>query len=157
LYDPLTMSNSALAVNLRSSSRRSSWFFAQYAGAIVLLVGSACALARGEPTSQALTEMYHPGWTIRDDVPSSIEAIAQTPHGYIWLGTDTGLFRFDGKSFERYHPTSGEDLLPKTIPSLMATSDGGLWIGYAAAGASYLKDGHNINFGEREGLNAGVH
>ena len=37
----------------------------------------------------------------------------------------------------------------------MATSDGGLWIGYAAAGASYLKDGHNINFGEREGLNAG--
>jgi hypothetical protein len=71
-----------------------------------------------------------------------------------WLGTDTGPFRFDGKSFERYHHTSGEDLLPTTIPSLMATSDGGLWIGYAAAGASYLKDGYNMRTREPE---CGVH
>jgi signal transduction histidine kinase/ligand-binding sensor domain-containing protein len=123
--------------------------------AIALLLSSTHVLSRDEPASQSLAELYHSALTIRDGVPSSIEVIAQTQEGYIWLGTDTGLFRFDGKSFERYHPTSGEDLLPGTIPTLMATPDGGLWVGYASAGASFLKDGHNVNFGKPEGLTAG--
>jgi signal transduction histidine kinase/streptogramin lyase len=142
-------------MNLKGSSRQPRCFLAPYVSAIALLLSGAGALAQNEPASQTLSEMYHSGLTIRDGVPSGIEAIAQTQDGYIWLGTDTGLFRFDGKSFERYHPTSGEDLLPGTIPSLMATSDGGLWVGYASAGASFLKDGHNVNFGKREGLTAG--
>ena len=123
--------------------------------AIALLLCSTHVLSRDEPASQTLAELYHLGLTIRDGVPSSIEVVAQTPDGYIWLGTDVGLFRFDGKSFERYRPTSGEDLLPGTIQSLMATPDGGLWVGYGSAGASFLKDGHNVNFGTREGLTAG--
>jgi signal transduction histidine kinase/ligand-binding sensor domain-containing protein len=123
--------------------------------AIALLLCSTHVLSRDEPASQTLAELYHLGLTIRDGVPSSIEVIAQTQDGYIWLGTDVGLFRFDGKSFERYRPSSGEDLLPGTVRSLMATTDGGLWVGYASAGASFLKDGHNVNFGEPEGLTAG--
>jgi signal transduction histidine kinase/streptogramin lyase len=123
--------------------------------AFALLLSSTHALSRDEPASQSLAEMYHSGWTIRDGAPSSIESIAQTQDGYIWLGTDSGLFRFDGKIFERYLPTSGKDLLPETIRTLMATPDGGLWVGYASAGASFIKDGHNVNFGKPEGLTAG--
>lgn len=73
----------------------------------------------------------------------------------MWIGTDTGLFRFDGKSFERYHPSSGEDLRPGTVRSLLATRDGGLWIGYSFAGASFLNQGHNVTFGKQEGLASG--
>jgi signal transduction histidine kinase len=127
---------------------------ALYMSAFVWLL-SVCVFCQAAPASQTLSQMYHSSWTLRDGVPSSIEAIAQTQDGYIWLGTDTGLFRFDGKSFERYHPTSGVDLLPGTIRSLTAIPDGGLWIGYATAGASFLKAGHNVNFGKHEGLTSG--
>jgi signal transduction histidine kinase/streptogramin lyase len=137
------------------SSRQPWCLFALYMSAIVLFLGSTRVLSRDEPASQSLAEMYHSSWTIRDGAPSSIESIAQTQDGYIWLGTDSGLFRFDGKSFERYRPTSGEDLLPETVRTLMATPDGGLWVGYGVAGASLLKDGHNVNFGKPEGLTAG--
>src|SRR5271170_5049681 len=82
-----------------------------YVSSAAWLLASTCVLVRAEQASQTLSEMYHSSWTIRDGIPSSIEAIEQTKDGYLWLGTDVGLFRFDGKSFERYHPTSGEDLL----------------------------------------------
>jgi signal transduction histidine kinase/ligand-binding sensor domain-containing protein len=142
-------------MNLDRSSKCTRRSFAPYMNAFVWLLTSGCAFGQAAAASQTLSEMYHSSWTIRDGVPSSIEAIAQTQDGYIWLGTDTGLFRFDGKRFERYHPSSGADFLPGTIPSLMATPDGGLWIGYAFAGASFLKDGHNVNFGAHEGLTSG--
>ena len=142
-------------MNFIGSSRQPTRFLGFCTSAIVLLLSSPRVLCRDEPASQSLVEMYHSGWTIRDGAPSSIESIAQTQDGYIWLGTDSGLFRFDGQSFERYRPTSGEDLLPGTIQTLMATPDGGLWVGYASVGASFLKDGHNVNFGKPEGLTVG--
>jgi signal transduction histidine kinase/ligand-binding sensor domain-containing protein len=118
-----------------------------------LLIG---ASAFGQsPGTQTLFQMYHSSWTIRDGVPSNIEAIVQTRDGYLWMGTDAGLFRFDGRKFERYRPSSGDPLLPGTIPTIKATPDGGLWIGYSTRGASFLKDGHNVNFGPAEGLTAG--
>jgi signal transduction histidine kinase/ligand-binding sensor domain-containing protein len=142
-------------MNFIGSSRQPTRFLGFCTSAIVLLLSSPHVLCRDEPASQSLAEMYHSGWTIRDGAPSSIESIAQTQDGYIWLGTDSGLFRFDGQSFERYRPTSGEDLLPGTIQTLMATPEGGLWVGYASVGASFLKDGHNVNFGKPEGLTVG--
>ncbi len=112
-------------------------------------------LAQEPRRIQTLAEMYHSSWTIRSGAPSSIEAIAQTQDGYLWIGTDTGLFRFDGRAFERYHPASGEDILTGTVQSLLASRDGGLWISYGFPGASFLKQGHNVNFGKAEGLTSG--
>jgi hypothetical protein len=45
----------------------------------------------------------------------------------------TGLFRFDGRKFERYHPSSGDPLLLGTISTITATPDGGLWIAHIAS------------------------
>ena len=126
-----------------------------YVVAIIWLLAGGCLFCQVADASQTLPQMYHSRWTIRDGAPSGIETIAQTLDGYIWLGTDNGLVRFDGRSFERYHPSSGEDLHPGTIVALLATPDGGLWIGYAMPGASFLKAGHNVNFGAREGLTHG--
>jgi signal transduction histidine kinase/ligand-binding sensor domain-containing protein len=141
-------------VHLCGSIGRWEWSHARYLSAISWLFISASTLGQS-PTTQALSEMYHTRWTIRDGVPSNIEAIAQTRDGYIWLGTDTGLFRFDGRRFERFQPSSGDPLSPGTIPTITATPDGGLWVGYQSAGASFLKNGHNVNFGQAEGLTAG--
>lgn len=103
-------------------------------------------------SAQTLAQMYHARWTVRDGAPRNINRIAQTADGFIWLGTDNGLFRFDGQSFDRYQPSSGEPFPGTQIGSLKAVADGGLWIGYGRVGASFLKGGRNTNYGEQSGL-----
>lgn len=66
-------------------------------------------------------------------------SMAQTPDGYLWLGTEFGLFRFDGL---RNHPwQSPSQSLPSTmVMSLLAARDGSLWIG-TDKGLAKWKDG----------------
>ena len=68
---------------------------------------------------------------VGDDGPrqNSIEAIAQTPDGYLWLGTTAGLMRFDGNGFTRYTRRDHTALPHDWIVSLVADRDGRLWIG----------------------------
>ena len=81
-------------------------------------------------------------------------SIAQTTDGYLWLATANGLYRFDGVRFERYEPQVGAFPNPD-IGSLLADSDGGLWISYRYEGLSYLKNNSLTDFGAREGLPPG--
>ena len=62
-------------------------------------------------------------------LPDSPNAIAQTKDGYLWIGTNSGLLRFDGLRF-----TPWQDLTPNAprlagVYSLLGDSDGSLWIG----------------------------
>lgn len=58
-----------------------------------------------------------------------IWAIAQAPDGYLWLGTEFGLLRFDGVRAIRWQPPT-EQALPSTeVRSLRWARDGRLWIG----------------------------
>jgi ligand-binding sensor domain-containing protein len=44
-----------------------------------------------------ISQYAHTSWKIRDGfAKGSINSIAQTPDGYLWLGTQFGLVRFDG-------------------------------------------------------------
>jgi signal transduction histidine kinase/ligand-binding sensor domain-containing protein len=116
-----------------------------------VLIGVLChaQLALSSPT---LSQMYHTGWTVREGAPRAINEIAQTKDGFLWLSTDDGLFRFDGQSFDRYQPASGDSFPAAQTNALLPTPDGGLWIGYFRVGASFLKQGRNINYGERAGM-----
>jgi signal transduction histidine kinase/ligand-binding sensor domain-containing protein len=97
-------------------------------------------------------KLYHTAWTLRDGAPAEIFALAQTRDGYLWLGTSTGLFRFDGVEFERFVPSRGESLRSLGITSLLALPDGALCIGYRYGGVSALKNGHLRTYGEADGL-----
>ena len=118
--------------------------------ATALLLASTPLATRG----QSLHQLYHRSWTVREGAPSSITSIAQTADGFLWLGTDNGLVRFDGESFEPYHLPSGEDLLSSYISVVTATPEGGLWIGYQSGGPRFLENGHIRNFSEAEGLSS---
>jgi ligand-binding sensor domain-containing protein len=49
-----------------------------------------------EPDSD-ISQYAHTSWKIRDGfLQGYVLSIAQTPDGYLWLGTERGLFRFDG-------------------------------------------------------------
>jgi signal transduction histidine kinase len=89
-------------------------------------------LALGSPShaqDQTIAQMVHTSWTGKDGAPQSINALAQTPDGTLWIGSSAGLFSFDGLKFTPFDPRSGSrSLAGRTIRSLFVTKDGDLWI-----------------------------
>ncbi|MEO8336525.1 MAG: two-component regulator propeller domain-containing protein [bacterium] len=116
-----------------------------------LVPATACAQARG----QALSQLDHTAWKTRNGAPAEVDALAQTADGFLWLGTSTGLYRFDGVRFERFVPPAGTSLRSASISALLALPDGALWIGYRFGGASLLARGQLTNFGAVEGVPEG--
>jgi signal transduction histidine kinase/ligand-binding sensor domain-containing protein len=79
----------------------------------------------------------HTAWRVRDGFSvGTIFAMAQTPDGYLWLGSEFGLFRFDGIHAVPWQPPAGQHL-PARPYSLLVTRDGTLWIGTFAGLASW--------------------
>ena len=111
-------------------------------GAVIaglLLAGGACAFA--PDSSLDIGQYVHTPWRIRDGfTKGTIAAIAQTPDGYLWLGTEFGLLRFDGVKAVPWQPPPDQPLPSSRIFSLLAARDGTLWIGTTKGLASW-KDG----------------
>src|ERR1700732_3495408 len=77
-----------------------------------------------------VSQYAHTAWKVRDGFfKGAIFAIAQTPDGYLWLGTDFGLLRFDGVRAVPWQPPAGEQLPSASITHLMVSRDGTLWVG----------------------------
>jgi hypothetical protein len=91
-------------------------------------------------------EVGHDYWTSKDGAPGDIQALAQTNDGFLWLGSATGLFRFDGTRFERFKPPFGGQLLSTNVMCLLAPPSGGLWIGYTFGGVSFLDNGRVTSY-----------
>lgn len=110
-----------------------------------------CPCAFALDPSLDIHQYAHTSWTIRDGFfNSTIQAVAQTPDGYLWLGTAFGLFRFDGVRKAPWDAPAGERLPSSDIRTLLVTRDGRLWIGTAAGLASW-KDGRLIHYPELAG------
>jgi signal transduction histidine kinase/sugar lactone lactonase YvrE len=84
-----------------------------------------------------MNQYAHTSWTARDGYSlGAVFAMAQTPDGYLWLGSEFGLFRFDGVRFMPWQPPAGQQ--PPNKPySLLVTRDGTLWIGTFAGLVSW--------------------
>src|SRR5262249_54466783 len=72
---------------------------------------------------------------------SSVTAIAQTPDGYLWVGTYNGLARFDGERFITYYPENTPALKHARIRRLVAGPDGTLWISAHDGSITSYRDG----------------
>lgn len=71
-------------------------------------------------------------WSEQQGLPQdTINAIAQTKDGYLWLGTNEGLARFDGYEFLVFNKSQG-DLPSDSVKALTVGGDGSLWIGTAS-------------------------
>src|SRR4030095_10372786 len=115
-----------------------------------LLFASPPLLASDPPLS--VSQYAHTSWTVRGGFSlGAVFAMAQTPDGYLWLGSEFGLFRFDGVSFVEWHPPGGEQLPARNVYSLLAARDGTLWIG-TFAGLSSWHDGRLTRFHELDSV-----
>lgn len=95
------------------------------------LIALACCVSAGAlDQGQRLSQYAHAAWRIQDGFFSGApQAITQTADGYLWIGTEGGLVRFDGMRFVRWTPPDGKQLPSVRIHSLLGARDGSLWIG----------------------------
>ena len=104
------------------------------------IVVACCACALALDPSLDVNQYAHTAWKVRDGfAKGEINAIAQTPDGYLWLGTAFGLLRFDGVRAVPWQPPENQHLPRGAISSLLVSRDGTLWIG--AEGLASWKDG----------------
>jgi len=95
-----------------------------------------------------ISQYEHTAWTIREGFfKGNLYSIAQSRDGYLWLGTEFGLFRFDGNRSIPWQPPTGQSLPDSAVTKLLVTSDGTLWIGTYAGLASW-KEGKLTRYPE---------
>ncbi len=127
------------------------WF-----AAAALLVSGARPAAALEPTT-SLKNYGRQAWAMENGLPqNTVQALAQTKDGFLWLGTEAGLVRFDGVEFQTYDRNSNSGLPGPALPGndircLLATADGALWIG-TNAGLVRWKDGTAKRFTTQDGM-----
>jgi len=100
----------------------------------------------------SLFQLQHTAWTEREGAPPTINDIAQASDGSLWLGSGEGLYRFDGFTFERVRAIDGDSPAPTEVYTILATSNGDLWIGTSFNGAILLRNGVAKRFPKFEGI-----
>lgn len=94
-------------------------------------LGGAAALLLFVWVPRTQGQGYHVrNWHLEDGLPGGqVTAIAQTPDGYLWVGTPRGLARFDGVRFKVFIAGTNSGLGDSRITSLLTDGEGMLWVG----------------------------
>jgi len=102
-------------------------------------------------TSRQISQYGHTAWRTEDGVFSGApNAITQTTDGYLWIGGQAGLMRFDGVRFVSWQPPQGSELPSSRINSLLGARDGSLWIG-TSMGLARWQNGNLTNYVDAAG------
>src|SRR5712692_6753716 len=108
--------------------------------ALICLVGEARALDPNHTLSQYLREQ----WTADNNFPGgAVDAITQTADGYLWLGTEKGLVRFDGVNFRL--TSSFSEFSGDPVSGLTTDGHGRLCVIFWGAGVLCYRDGKFVN------------
>jgi signal transduction histidine kinase/ligand-binding sensor domain-containing protein len=110
-----------------------------------------CVCAFALDPSLDISQYAHTAWKVRDGFSRGhILSIAQTLDGYLWLGTDYGLLRFDGVRAIPWEAKDEQQLPSSFVAPLLVSHDGTLWIGTLKGLASW-KDGKLTQYPETTG------
>jgi len=92
-------------------------------------------------------------WQTDEGLPqNSIHAIAQTADGFLWVGTEDGLARFDGVRFTLFDDARAPQLRHASITALLAAPTGDLWIGTVGGGLTRWREGKLDHWSKTNGL-----
>jgi signal transduction histidine kinase len=126
---------------------------------VALALGLVCAAeVHAEEIAAIKSRFVTASWTEQDGLPSNqVEALAQTPDGYLWVGTQGGLVRFDGVRFARFDAADNSRLPTQGVSVLHTSRDGSLWVGFGGSGGASRIDGRGsvTNYGAADGLTRG--
>ncbi|MBO6166376.1 MAG: response regulator [Eubacterium sp.] len=77
---------------------------------------------------------------------TEVNCVYQTKSGYIWVGTDGGLYRYGGKEFKIYNLWDTEKADVYFINNLFQDSRGRLWVATGNYGLFYIKGNDIVHF-----------
>ena len=122
----------------------------------VVLTGCLLATAAAGQTispSKVLDRYQQVVWQDQDGLPANgINAIAQTPDGYLWLATAEGVVRFDGVRFTTFDTGNTPAIRGNNVQSLLVDRTGALWIGIHAGGVTRYQHGRFTHYSTEDGL-----
>ena len=123
--------------------------------ALLLLVLIQMLAALFAPGARAMppASLDHRRWLSADGGPGQVGAIVDAADGYLWLGTNDSLVRFDGLRFRRHPP--GARGAPPIVSALLAQGDA-LWVGLRSGGVAQAHAGLPLAREEGPGAPAGV-
>jgi ligand-binding sensor domain-containing protein/signal transduction histidine kinase/CheY-like chemotaxis protein len=109
---------------------------------LLIVCGSATALDPSRQPSQYVLD----NWQVAEGLPqASALAIARTPDGYLWVGTQEGLARFDGARFSVFDTNTEPAFSDNYISALLVDRTARLWIG-TGSGVVVLENGRFTAF-----------
>jgi len=112
----------------------------------LLLLIAPWQLANALDPTKAITQYVHTVWRTADGLPqNSVNRILETRDGYLWVGTQAGLARFDGVRFTVFDHTNTPALKNDWILNLVEDRQGTLWI-TSNGGTASFRDGVFSNF-----------
>lgn len=118
-----------------------------------LLAAVPAGLADAEESLRPLDRFSYETWQTSDGLPqNSVHAIVQTRDGYLWMGTQEGLVRFDGVRFVVFRRTTTPQMRSDHVTALCETRDGTLWAGTFGGGLVSVKDGRFKGYSTADGL-----
>jgi len=105
----------------------------------------------GLPVARSQLPFTFQVWQREEGLPQNlVRALAQTKEGYLWIGSDAGVTRFDGVRFVSFGLPEGVQAGP--VQTMLGDSAGALWIGSAGRGPGRWQNGHFTAFTTQEGL-----
>ena len=101
---------------------------------------------------KAITQYTHTNWQTEEGLPQiAVQCITQTRDGYLWVGTQEGIVRFDGVKFTVFDRNNTEGINHNSIQSLLQTTDGNLWVG-TEGGLTRMQGGKFVSYAGADGL-----
>ena len=95
----------------------------------LLALASRAGFAAGVP-DELVAQYSSRTWQTDEGLPENqVQAITQTPDGYLWVGTRDGLARFDGITFTRFDEKQFPEMKNPYVDALCTDRNGALWIG----------------------------
>jgi signal transduction histidine kinase len=151
----LNLRDSAAECVLRAISSRPAGINSRWRTSILVAIAIAVT-ARPALPSQA-TSYTHRSWRTEDGLPANrVRAVAQDRDGYLWVGTDLGLARFDGVKFTVWDSHGASAASRVGVLAICAASDGSLWISFPGqAGVDRIRGDSISTFRPSDGLIAG--
>ena len=107
---------------------------------IKILIAAILCFSKMIVAIEPYEDLYFRSMRIKDGLPgSTILSIQQDQFGFIWIGTNDGLCRYDGSTFRifRHEPGEEQSLSDNYIQNLFFDSTGNLWI-LTGGGLDYL-------------------
>jgi len=133
--------------------RGSSTIPKRYAPALLLALTAACADVQALDPDWQASQFQHDLYTRDDGLPADVVwQVIQSRQGYLWLGTQNGLVRFDGVRFRTFNAQNNPAFDASDVRAVAETGAGTIWAGTYGGGAVHMAGEQFTRFSRADGL-----